>query len=88
MKDKLSSALINVCTILTLGVFGFQMAFDDQADVMFNMTLLHLEYVNGTKEKTNCVPFLPENPCRGKSLLWAAILRSLIFASSQFTSLR
>ena len=45
------------------------MAFDDQADLMFNMTLLHQEYVNGTKEKTNCEPFIGDSPCRGKSFL-------------------
>ena len=65
------------------------MGFDDQVDVVFNVTLLHQEYVNGTKEKTNCEPFLPEEPCRGKSLLWAAILRGLSFdkLSTNLTSM-
>ena len=49
-----------------LGVFGFKLAFDAQADVMFNMTLLHQEYVNGTYEKSNCVPFNPIAPCYGE----------------------
>ena len=44
------------------------MTFDDQADVIFNMTLLHQEYINGTKENTKCVPFSADDPCMGKFL--------------------
>jgi hypothetical protein len=51
-----------------LGIFGFDMTFDDQADVIFNMTLLHQEYINGTKENTKCVPFSADDPCMGKFL--------------------
>ena len=41
------------------------MTFDDHADVMYNMSLLHQEYVNGTKERTDCKPQITENPCLG-----------------------
>ena len=52
------------------------MSFDNQADVMFNMTLLHQEYVNGTKEKTNCEPFHYLRPCRGKSFRGLRLLEA------------
>ena len=50
----------------SLGIFGFSLTFDDKADVLFNMTLVHQEYVNGTKENTNCDPFNNDFPCMGK----------------------
>ncbi|XP_046856398.1 atrial natriuretic peptide receptor 1-like isoform X4 [Xenia sp. Carnegie-2017] len=45
-------------------VFGFKMTFDNSSNVIFNMTLLHQEYVNGTKEKSKCEPFDAMNPCK------------------------
>ncbi|XP_028406590.1 atrial natriuretic peptide receptor 2-like [Dendronephthya gigantea] len=44
-------------------IFGHKLAFDEQADVMFNMTLVHQEFVNGTFEDSNCVPFNQAAPC-------------------------
>ena len=50
------------------------MTFSDQADVMFNMTLLHQEYVNGTYEKSNCERFNPNKPCL-RTFLWLVYLK-------------
>ena len=52
------------------------MAFDDKADVMFNMTLLHQEHVNG-KTETNCKPFDADKPCLRKfcqQVFWQLLL--------------
>ena len=50
------------------GIYGYRMTFSNQADIMFNMTLLHQDYHSGTFENSNCKPFVANKPCLRKFL--------------------
>ena len=49
------------------GIFGYDVAFDENADVGFNLTLFDQHYVNNSKESCK-KKFNPNKPCKGKIL--------------------